>query len=251
MPGSVFYRAPAVKLGTGAVNTEVQIHLPADRWLLYTHTSGVHWGPAILFWGIFIVVLIAAVALGGVPHSPLTSLQWTLLAAGLTQVHLLTGLIVIFWFFALRLRALYPAPGRWRFNLGQLGLAVWTVAFLVCLGIAVYRGLVLHPDMQVAGAGSSGDFLRWYHDRTADALARPFVLSVPMWVYKTLMFFWALWLALKLVRWLGDGWRDFSSGGLWKSAPPKLPPPLPVPGPATASAPPIPPTGEDSTPDPT
>jgi hypothetical protein len=228
----IFYRTPRVKIDGGAVNTEVQIHLPADRWLVYTH--GPQWGPAILFWGLFIVALIAAVALGGVPHSPLTSLQWALLAAGLTQVHPVAGFIVVFWFFALRLRALRPAPGRWRFNLGQLGLAFWTAAFLVCIGSAVYHGLAVHPNMQVAGAGSSGNFLRWQQDRISEEMARPLVISLPMGVYKVLMFAWALWLAWSLVRWLRDGWHDFSSGGLWKPAPPKVRPP-PIPSPASPS----------------
>lgn len=231
----IFYQAPEVKLGTGgAVNSEIQIHLPSDRWLLFTY--GPDWGPAVLFWGIFIVVLIAAAALGRVPHSPLSSLQWALLAAGLTQVWLGVGLIVVFWFLAMRMRALKPAPGRWRFNLAQIGLAFWTVAFLICLGVAVYHGLVLHPDMQVAGAGSSGDFLRWYQDRISGSLPRPAVISLPYAVYQGLMFVWALWLALRLVRWLKNGWNDFSSGGMWKAAPPKLPPPLP----------PLPPTMPDA-----
>ena len=224
------------------VNGEIQVHLPAERWLLFTH--GPDWGPAILFWGIFFVVLIAGWALGRVPHSPLSSLQWMLLCAGLTQIKLWAGLIVVFWFIAMRLRALKPAPTRWRFNFSQLGLALWTVAFLVCLGFAVYRGLAMHPDMQVQGAGSSGNYLRWYQDRIDDAFTWPLVISVPMWVYKSLMFCWALWLAFKLVRWLGDGWRDFSSGGLWKAPPPKLPPPLPSTGTVPSPPPPTTPAGE-------
>ena len=37
-----------------------------------------------------------------------------------------------------------------------------------------------------------------------------------MFVYRSLMLLWALWLALALLRWLSWGWQCFSKGGVWK-----------------------------------
>jgi hypothetical protein len=42
------------------------------------------------------------------------------------------------------------------------------------------------------------------------------------------MLFWALWLALALLRWLKWGWAQYSRGGCWKRRPKKKldPPPI-------------------------
>ena len=57
----------------------------------------------------------------------------------------------------------------------------------------------------------------------------PWIVSLPMLVYRGAMLVWALWAALAVVRWLRWGWGAFGEGGLWKKAPPRPPPP---PGPA-------------------
>jgi hypothetical protein len=41
------------------------------------------------------------------------------------------------------------------------------------------------------------------------------VLSVPLFVYRSLMLLWALWLAWSLLKWLRWAWQCFSMGGLW------------------------------------
>jgi hypothetical protein len=89
--------------------------------------------------------------------------------------------------------------------------------------------------MQVAGAESSNAVLRWYADRVENATPAAGVVSLPLWVYRTLMLAWALWLATSLVRWAGWSWRALGEGGLWrplprrprKTAAPPQPPPVP------------------------
>jgi hypothetical protein len=44
------------------------------------------------------------------------------------------------------------------------------------------------------------------------------VVSLPLWVYRVLMFLWALWLALSLIRWAKWGWEGFREGGLARFA---------------------------------
>jgi hypothetical protein len=70
--------------------------------------------------------------------------------------------------------------------------------------------------MQIAGMGSTAGKLVWLTDRTADALAQPWVLSVPIWGYRVAMLLWALWLAVALIAWLRWGWRSLNAGGLWR-----------------------------------
>jgi hypothetical protein len=71
--------------------------------------------------------------------------------------------------------------------------------------------------MGVTGPGSyAGNFV-WFRDRTIAALPRPEVISVPMWIYKTLIIVWALWVVAALVRWLKWAWQSWSAGGYWRS----------------------------------
>ena len=83
------------------------------------------------------------------------------------------------------------------------------VATLVFSGI---RGSLLgSPDMGVAGPGSGGNALTWFVDRTAAEMPRPMVFSVPMWLYRALMFAWALWIVLALLSWLRWAWARVES----------------------------------------
>jgi len=117
----------------------------------------------------------------------------------------------------LGLRQLKPIPEdqRFLFNGSQLLLVVWTVAALICLYHAVEAGLLGIPDMQIAGNGSSNFYLHWTQDRIGVLMPQPWVLSLPLFVFRILMLLWALWLAGSLLKWLRWGWQCFSEGGIW------------------------------------
>src|SRR5437667_9640310 len=113
---------------------------------------------------------------------------------------------------------------RWQFNLLQCALAVLTLVAVATLILSGVRyGLLASPDMGVAGPGSGDHTFGWFLDRTASALPRPVVYSLPLWVYRAIMFAWALWVALALARWLRFAWRAWSSGGFWRGEAPTLP----------------------------
>jgi hypothetical protein len=98
----------------------------------------------------------------------------------------------------------------------QLVLVGWTGVALLVLVWAIRQGLLGLPDMQVSGNGSSGLLLRWYQDRSADALPSAWMISVPLFLYRLAMLAWALWLARTLVAWLRWGWESFSHDGIWR-----------------------------------
>ena len=210
------YQTPLVELGGPSVNARLSVHLPRDRWPLWV--SGPTLGPAVLFWGVLVVILAGAVVLARVGGTPLRAHHWFLLGIGLSQSHILATLLVAGWLVLLaRRRTLATgAIDHWRFDLLQLGLAALTLAALAALLGGIERGLLGTPDMQIAGNGSSAYQLNWYQDRSAGSLPTAWVFSAPILLYRGLMLAWSLWLAYALLKWLGWAWDCFSAGGLWR-----------------------------------
>jgi hypothetical protein len=213
---SLLFRGPEVDLNTASVNANVQVNMPASRWILLL--GGPRLGPAVLFWSLLVVILVVAGALGRVRLAPLRTRDWILLGIGLSQVPLIGAALVAGWFLVLGLRRKEGSRigNSQAFGLLQLVLAVWTLLAMGILLWAVRQGLLGTPDMQIAGNSSYSSELHWYADRAGELLPRPWVLSVPLLVYRLAMLAWALWLALSLLRWLRWGWESFMEGGGWR-----------------------------------
>jgi hypothetical protein len=208
-------RAPQVGIGREAVNANVIFQMPKNRWILMT--AGPPLGPAVLFWSYFVVIILGALGLGRVPWTPLKTRHWLLLGLGLTQVNPLVAIMIVGWLLGLGLRQKHSSQGGWcAFNITQVLLVAWTIAALVGLYFAVQKGLLGIPNMQISGNGSSHFWLKWTQDRIGTTMPEPWVLSLPLFVYRLLMLFWALWLAHSLLKWLRWGWHCFSEGGIWK-----------------------------------
>lgn len=208
------YESPLVDAGAPSVNATVQIAMPADRWVLLV--GGPRLGPAVLFWGLLVVLVVAAIALGRVPLTPLRARHWFLLGLGLTQVSVWVALAIAGWLLALGWRQRHLDLGRWAFDARQLLLVVWTAVALVFLFWSIEHGLLGLPEMQIAGNGSTAALLRWYQDRSDAVLPAVWVVSVPVLVYRLAMLLWALWLAAAVLGWLRWGWDCFAAGGLWR-----------------------------------
>jgi hypothetical protein len=220
---SLYQRVPAVGLPVPAVNVESLLHLPENRWLLLTR--GPSWGPAVLFWGYLLFALVVAFGLFLFAETPLTLGAWLLLTLGLSQASALEGLVVAGLFVVMGWRARRPRTSALAHDALQVVLAVWVLAALIVLYDVVQTGLLLRPDMQVAGAESGNALLRWYSDHVEGGTPSPGVLSLPLWVYRVLMLAWALWLAVSLLRWTGWIWRSLNEGALWRPLawPPRRP----------------------------
>ncbi|HVC16369.1 MAG TPA: hypothetical protein VNE18_03620, partial [Rhodanobacter sp.] len=234
-PGGVAARTrtPMLALHAAAANIDLTLHLPQDRWVLWTWGPGD--GPAVLYWSQLIVLLLAAWLLARHAPTPLRLRHWLLLGLGFSAFAWSAYALVVLWLILLGLRARSDAPtrlGATGFNLLQLGLAALTLLALTVLIAAVPKGLLGLPDMHVAGNNSSAWQLHWFADRTADALPRGGVFSVSLWVYKLAMLAWALWLANALIGWLRWGFEAWMRGGYWRKHAPKpvaTPPDLPEP----------------------
>lgn len=213
---------PEVDLGTVSVNSFISLQLGKDRWVLLT--GGPRLGPAVLFWGVLLVIVLLAAGLGRIRWTPLKAWQWGLLLIGLSQIPIIGGLCVVGWLLALGWRARQGQTlDDSRFNVLQLGLGLLSVAALLFLFYAVEQGLLGLPDMQIAGNNSNAYSLNWYQDHGAATLPRPWVFSAPLWTYRLLMLGWALWLAYSLLDWLRWGWVCFATNGLWRPRQRKAP----------------------------
>ena len=215
-----------VDLHSPASNIHTVLRLPGNRWPLLALGRGAGVGPAILYWGELVALLLTAILLGRRSWSPLRTHEWLLLGLGLSTLSWSVFLLVAVWLFALRWRSQWQGVSRrWIFNLVQVALVALTataVGSLLFSGIEY--GFLSSPSMGVVGQGSGGDAFAWFRDQTVSALPNPVVLSVPLWVYKSLIFAWALWIASALVNWLKMAWTAWSSGGFWRSrlaSPPK------------------------------
>jgi hypothetical protein len=211
-----WFRASGTDLGIPSVNSNIEMGLGEDRWVLFA--GGPRLGPAVLFWGVLLVIALISVILGRSRVAPLKAHQWLLLGIGLAPTTVWASFVVVGWLIALRARAnLNLEISKTRFNLMQVALLLLTILALVLLFAAIKQGLLGQPEMQIAGNGSSAYDLRWYQDRNMAQLPRPWVVSVPLLVYRGLMLAWALWLAFALLRWLRWGWECISTNGLWRS----------------------------------
>jgi hypothetical protein len=203
---------PRVVMPTAAANVSTTVSVPQSRWVLWT--SGPQRGPAVRWWVYVVVAVLAGWLISQVPNSPLRAHEGVLLALGLTQTHIVWGLLVVAWLFAIlpgQDRQKYPMS-EWRLPVYQLGLIVLTLVALVTLVVLVARGLLGAPEMWIAGNGSNLWSLNWFEPRVEGPLGQPWVVSVSIWFYRLLMLLWALWLASAVVQWLQRCWTALRLG---------------------------------------
>ncbi|MET0379716.1 MAG: hypothetical protein ABW049_12060 [Spongiibacteraceae bacterium] len=216
-------RTPALALDTIGNNIDLTLQFPADRWPLWV--SGPHIGPAMLYWGVLVVIVGVAVLLGAITQRfqlsiPLKTWQWLLLFIGMSTVNSVGSLAVLLWFFALEARhRLAQKPGGLPRNdfyyLIQIGIVMLSLIALIALAAVIPQSLLSTPDMQVTGNGSTNYFFNWYQDRSGEVLPQAQVISVPLWCYRVAMLTWSLWLVCALLQWVKWGWTIFAEGGVW------------------------------------
>ena len=208
----------SVDLQTPASNIQTQVSLPVSRWILAAWGPGV--GPAVLYWGELAVFIAVAWLLGRWSKSPLRFFEWLLLGLGLSTQTWLVFSLTAAWLVVMRWREGWqPAADipRWRFNVVQAVLAVFTFATIVALVFSGIRnGLLAQPDMHISGGGDSYAGYVWFQDQTEGIIEGPSIYSAPMGVYRTLLLVWAGWMAFALVRWLRWAFNAWKTGGLWR-----------------------------------
>ncbi len=174
-------------------------------------------GPAMLFWGVMIVVLILAVGIARIPGIALTRTDALLLAAGLALCNLEATLLVAVWLLllAVRPRWLESVNTAASKNLVQILTGFITVVTVLVLIASVPAALLSSPEMHIEGNDSSSFFYQWFTDQAAELPPSPWVISLPMWVYRAAMLGWSLWLAFALIRWVRAAWESYRTPEAW------------------------------------
>lgn len=205
---------PALDLGLDISNIRLQMQLPRDRWLLFVDGPVV--GPAVLFWGILLVVLVFAVILGRTRLTPLKTYQWVLLSIGVVTIDLYLFLLIAAWFIALYIRGRRTKPAKdHRFNLLQLLLIVFSFIALGAMLGSIPASLLSNPNMMLSGNGSHASSLLWYQDQSDGHISPALVFSLPILYYRIAMLLWSIWLAFALMRWIPWAWHQLNAGGFW------------------------------------
>ncbi len=216
--------SPDVDLGTAASNVSLSLSPERNRWLLLTR--GPELGPAVLYWSELLVLVGLALLLGRISFTPLKTRHWLLLALGFSTFNWPVLGLVVAWLLATGARERWlseqsteqsPQLEGMRYNALQIAFATFSVVALMAIVVSLPIGLLGQPDMHVVGNGSRASILNWFADRTSDALPSASFVSLPMWTYKALILFWALWLSFALLRWLPWVWKVFARDGLWRS----------------------------------
>lgn len=209
-------RAPRIELPEDVSNLRTKMNVPESRWILWV--DGPTRGPAIRFWTILAVAILAAVLLARTPHSPLKTYEWILLGIGLTQVHALAGLLVVGWLFTIQWRGdvVLGSYSKLGHRTLQVLLILITVAAVGVLLTVVGSRLLGSPEMYITGNGSFQGELLWFAPSSDATIPRPWVVSISVWYYRLLMLAWALWLANALLGWLQAWWIAMNQGSFWR-----------------------------------
>jgi hypothetical protein len=94
----------------------------------------------------------------------------------------------------------------------QIGLVVLTFIVIANLIATIGNGLLERPEMYLTGMNVYSGQLAWYMQ---ELYSTPYIISLPLWVYKLLMFIWSFWLAFKLVEWMKWMWNSYAKNGYW------------------------------------
>jgi hypothetical protein len=211
---ALWRETPQLTLPTTSANLYLQIQMPADRWLLAVGGPAI--GPAILFWGMLLLLLALAMVLPSVIKSPLGKRHWCLLFAGLSTLSLWLPLLLGIWLAALSWRGRQSDAGSIRYaRVRQLLLILLSIVTITGLVLAIPYALLSSPQMHLVGNGSGAGQLYWYQDQSSAELVQAWALSLPLWCYQLAMLLWSLWLASALMQWLPWAWRQLSHQGFW------------------------------------
>lgn len=213
-PESIFFKSPEFDFNTNVVNSSLTIE-GGKNWIL--HAGGADVSPSVLLWSVLVTLLIFSIIISKSKVIDLSMISLVLLLFGTSQVGIDFVMLTLLWFFMIKYRlanTMHDFKTYNRFNAYQFGFAILTIFVISGMISVVAKGLLLTPESFIAGYQSSFTSLFWYSQEYS-AQNSPWLLSVPIWLYRVLMMAWAVWLAFNMLDWLKSCWTAFSNEGFW------------------------------------
>lgn len=204
---SFMMKLPVLKFEKDAVNVKYNLNTyNLDRWILWTGGSDLN--PPILLWGVLVSLFVLALALAYLP-TPLSVLSWTLLLFGLSQTGINSTVFIILTFMLIGFKSsIYKTEQNIKFyNSYQVLMIIMVFISIIILLMALRQGLLLNPEI------FSNYQLVWFSEQMKDKSA--WIISLPLWVYRSLMFIWAIWLAYSVTIWSKWIWSKFTYYNIW------------------------------------
>lgn len=209
---------PKVDLNAPVSNLKLTVALSENHWILWA--DGPVIGPAVIYWGEFLVFLLLAILLGRYRFSPLGTVSWLLLGFGLSLYSWWILATVVLCFGALTLSQYRPKTmSPFLYNTSQLGLYLLCLSTLYHLVLSIPNTLLGRPDMGITGNGSWRNNLQWFADQSSGLLPTVEVINIPILYYKAAMLLWVLWLSFALIKWCKWSWQKLSVVERWRPFP--------------------------------
>jgi hypothetical protein len=194
----LFDTPPLFTVSSKSYNVKTTWKPDHNRWLIWT--GGGLWGPSVVFWSKMAIIVITCGALSSFGLLPLSILGGCILGAGLSTLPVVFLSIPLLWLILLKLHSTN------KFELTRMPRALHVLSAFILTGLSmltfysiVETGLVNTPPMLIAGNGSSIYNLIWFHDVVSSALPQPYILSLPMWVWRGISLLWSTWLVMRIV----------------------------------------------------
>lgn len=205
---------PELKFDKKVVNNNYNIGVPnTNRWILWT--GGANLNPAILFWGILLSLVVFSLFLKFLP-TPIGFVSWVLLLFGVSQLGIEMAVLVALSIIIISMKSIFYNKintNRNLYNNTQIMISICALFILIVILATLNKGLLYNPEI------FSGDRLNWFTEQSDQMSSSPWFLSVPIWVYHLLMFIWAIWLSINLIKWGKWFWNLFIKDVLWKEKP--------------------------------
>jgi len=212
---SFSYKTPKIDVGVQGVNLKTKIEMSDSRWVFAV--GGPVLGPAILFWGKLIGLIIISFFLSKISWIPMSFTQWGILSLGMTQ-GFSAGILIVFGFLlftAYRNSSEIKLSNGW-YNVSQLITIFWTIMSISTFLFIIQSGLLGGPDMGIEGNLSSSYTLNWFSDRFTNTLPQSYVISLPKLAYQISMLLWSIWAAFSIASWSKWIWSGIYVDGFWK-----------------------------------
>ncbi len=208
--------SPEINLNAPVSNITSIINLSQQRWILWS--KGPLLGPAVLYWGELFAFILLALLVSRVKFSPLNTLNWIVLAFGLSLSNWGILMIIAVWFAAITASNYRPKEmARLTYNTSQFLLYALSIVAIISLLSVVPISLLSSPSMGVEGNYSFGNHLQWFSDKTSGLLPQVSVLSISTIFYKGIMLAWVIWLSLAFLSWIKWAWKILGEQGYWRS----------------------------------